>query len=62
MNLSWLIFYGHQLHMSRQEIMLTRYGELMDMIACLSIYSGNAKQKKTARKRNWSIDEALALR
>lgn len=62
MNMSWLIFYGHQLGMSRQEIMTTRYGEMMDLIACLAIYNGTVKQKKTASKRHWSVDEALALR
>ena len=40
--------------------MNTRYGEFLDMIACMAIYSGNAKPKRKAR--NMDIFEALALR
>ena len=29
--------------MRRQEILVTRYGEMMDLISCLSIYEGNAE-------------------
>lgn len=32
--------------MGKQEILCTPYGEMLDMIACLSIYEGNAKPKK----------------
>ena len=32
--------------MSTQEIMVTTYGEMVDMISCLSIYEGGAKPKK----------------
>ena len=45
--------------MSKQEIMATRYAEMMDMIFCFAIYRG-ANPKKKARKM--SFDEALALR
>ena len=31
--------------MSTQEIMATRFGEMLDMISCLSIYEGGAKYK-----------------
>lgn len=45
--------------MTREETMNTRYGEFMDMIACMAISNG-AKPKKKAR--NMNIFEALALR
>lgn len=32
--------------MTKQEIMVTKVGELRDMISCLAIYSGSAKPKK----------------
>ena len=52
-----MIFYGHQLNMSRQETINTTLGEMCDLISCLAIYNGNAKEK-TRR----SFDEALSLR
>lgn len=48
------------LHMSRQEILCTRTGEMLDMINCMAIYNGQAKPKK--QKRKWTFDEAMALR
>ena len=35
-----MIYYGRRLNMSRQEIMVTRYGEMKDMITCLQIEKG----------------------
>lgn len=32
--------------MSREETLATRYGEMLDLIACMSIYNGRATQKK----------------
>lgn len=46
--------------MTRQEILNTRYGEMLDMIACLAIYNGNAKEKK--KKHKYTFDEAIQLR
>lgn len=46
--------------MTRQEIIITPIGEMQDMISCLAIYEGMAKQKK--KKRKWSYDEAINLR
>lgn len=31
--------------MSKQEIMSTTYGEMVDMVSCLSIYEGGAEPK-----------------
>lgn len=45
--------------MSRQEILITRYGEFCDMISCLLIYDGRAKQKR--KKRVYTYDEAINL-
>jgi len=47
--------------MARNEILITRYGEMMDMISCLSIYDGTAVPKKQT-KRFTSFDEAINLR
>ena len=35
------------------------YGKLLDLIACLAIDEGGAKQK--TKKKNYTFDEALAL-
>ena len=43
--------------MSKAEILVTSVGEMQDMIACIAISNGVAKEKKTL-----SFDEALALR
>lgn len=40
--------------------MLTLYGEMLDMIDCLSIYNGAAEPKKKAVVLTY--DEAIALR
>ena len=45
--------------MRRQEIMCTRYGEMLDMIACLAIYNG-AKAKK--KQKPWTFDAAMKVR
>lgn len=31
--------------MQRQEILTTRYGEMLDLISCLSVYNGQAEEK-----------------
>lgn len=46
--------------MRKQEILATRYGEMVDMISCFAIYNGGAKPKK--KKKKWSFDEAMELR
>lgn len=37
--------------MSKQEILWTPVGEMYDMLACLSIYEGGAKQKSNKSKK-----------
>ena len=32
--------------MTRDETMHTRWGEFMDMLACMAIYNGGAREKK----------------
>lgn len=53
------MFYGRKLGMTKREIMCTPLGEMQDMISCLAIYEGMAKQKK---KKNWSYDEVMNMR
>lgn len=45
--------------MTKAEILITRYGEMLDMITCLAIYNGNAEPKK--RKHVYTFDEAINL-
>lgn len=40
--------------------MITPIGEMRDMISCLAIYEGRAKQKK--KKRKWKFEEVISLR
>ncbi len=46
--------------MTKTEILVTPYGEMLDMIHCLEIYEGHAVQK--AAPKQMSFDDALALR
>ena len=45
--------------MSRQEIMNTRFGEMQDLISCLSVYRGVADLK--AKKTGMSVEDAMAM-
>ena len=47
--------------MSKQEILVTPFGEMQDMIACLSIYNGTARQKITGSK-DMTYDEVMNMR
>ena len=60
MNDSWLLFYGHMMNMTRQEIMITRYGEFRDLISCFAVHEGSARLVE--KKKIWTFDEAIALR
>lgn len=60
MNLSWLLFYGRRLGMCKREVLITKYGEMMDMIACLAIFNGAAKPKK--RKPKLTYMQVMQLR
>lgn len=42
--------------MSKAEILVTPYGEMMDMLTCLSIFNGTAKPRK-----KWTFDDILML-
>ena len=42
--------------MSKEEIMVTRYGEMSDMISCYAIFNGADPKNKL------SFDEAMKLR
>lgn len=47
--------------MDRREILVTRYGEMMDMLACLSVYEGSAEVKTRARHIT-NINDVIKLR
>jgi len=53
-----MIFYGHILNIPREEVLVTRYGEMLDMITCYSIYKGMARPKK----KKFTFAEAMELR
>ena len=46
--------------MTKQEILSTPYGEMMDMISCLLIYEGKAKPKTQPKK--WKFEDVMNLR
>lgn len=47
--------------MNREDILNTRYGEMIDLINCHAIYSGTANQANKGKKK-LSVTEALAYR
>lgn len=53
------MFYGRKLGMTKHEVMVTPMGEMLDMINCLSIYEGGARQKN---RKKWSYDQVMAMR
>lgn len=40
------MYYGHQMNMNEEEILNTRWGLFLDMMACAAIDSGGADEKK----------------
>ena len=58
MNLSWFVYYGLRLGLTRGETIVLRIGEMMDLIACDQIYIGVAERKK----EEMPFDEVLKLR
>lgn len=50
--------------MCRREILVTRLGEMSDMIACMSIYDGGLveKERKPAKRRFSAFDDCVKLR
>lgn len=53
-----MLYYGRLLHMTKAEILVTRYGEMTDMIACHAIQNG-AEPKN---RHKMTFEEALMLR
>ena len=45
--------------MSRERTLATSWGEMLDMIACIQISTGQMRQKNA---RKWSFDEVMRLR
>lgn len=58
MNLSWFVYYGLRLGLTRGETIVLRIGEMMDLIACDQIYNGIAEPKN----EEMPFDEVLKLR
>lgn len=58
--MSWFLFYGRKIGMSKQEILVTPYAEMLDMLACLAIDNG-AKQK-TEKKKLSQFDQLFNVR
>lgn len=52
---------GHKIGMTRNEIMSTRWGTMMDMIDCMAIWNGGARQKKKEKAKR-SLLEILEMR
>ena len=46
------------MNIPREEVLVTRYGEMLDMVTCFSIYKGSAKPKKD----KMTFAEAMELR
>ena len=46
--------------MNEREIMSMRYGSMLDMISCFSIYRGSAQQK--TKKKKLTYDEIIRLK
>ena len=47
--------------MTKEEVLHTRYGEMLDLISCYQIENCGLKLKKHTRKKPWTYDEAIAL-
>lgn len=58
--LAWFLFYGRQLGMSKREILVTPFGEMNDMVSCLAIYNGTAKEK--VKSKRTEIFDVLSMR
>lgn len=43
--------------MSREETLNTRFGEMVDLISCLAVFTGSAEEKKKL-----TFDEILQMR
>ena len=52
-------YHGHKLCMSEKEVDLTRWGEMLDYLACMAIESG-AKPKR--KKKILSFEDIFLMR
>ncbi len=58
MTYTWYVFYGlNQFHMSLADVMATTVGEMADLISCLAIFKGAAKERKKL-----TYDQIMMLR
>lgn len=57
MSLPWLLFFGvHEFHLTPTQVLRMKRGRLMDLISCLAVFKGVAKEKK-----KMSFDDILTL-
>lgn len=54
-----MLFYGRSLGMTAAEIRVTRWGEMLDMLACLSIKNGAEPKRK---KKTMSFLDVFNMR
>lgn len=55
------MFYGAQIGLSRQEVLNSPYGEMMDLISCLSVYNGNAEVVEGKKKKPKTFDDVMSM-
>lgn len=60
MNLSWFLFYGRKIGMSKREILATPYEEMLDMLACLAIDNGASQKKEKFKPKQF--DQLFSVR
>ena len=48
--------------MTRQEVLSTSYGEMVDLLSCLSIYQGTAEQQEDTTGEYMPMEQVLMMR
>ncbi len=53
-----MIFYGmHEFGMTRNQVLRSRYGNMLDLISCLAVFNGTADEKK-----KMTFDDVMRLK
>ena len=56
--MQWILFYGvHEFGMTPNQVLRSKRGVMLDLIACLAVYNGTADEKKKL-----SFDEVMRLK
>ena len=56
LNRSWFIYYGRKLGMCKREVLVTPYGEMLDMLACSYIDAGTKQKKRKLTQEQMFFD------